>query len=105
MDDICSGADTLKGAQELQRDLIQSLKGCRLELKKWSSNTSELLEGIPIKDCASGSMAFEDEKFVVQVLSIKCKPGKDYLGFDFGSIQFVFTKRGVLSVIARIFDH
>lgn len=104
MDDICSGANSLKEAQELQQDLVQSLRSCGFELKKWSSNTPELLKGIPWEDCASGSMSFEDDKLIVQVLGIKWKPEVDQLGYDFSSIQFVFTKRGVLSVIARIFD-
>lgn len=49
-------------------------------------------------------MSFEDEKLVVQVLGIKWKLDEDYLDFDFSLILFVFTKRGVLSVIARIFN-
>lgn len=104
MDDICAGADTLEDARELQSNLVQVLNKHGFELKKWSSNTHELLVGIPSEDCASGSMLFEGEKVAIQVLGLQWNPGEDSLGYDFSSIPFVFTKRGVLSVIARIFD-
>jgi len=104
MDDICTGADTLKDALELQRNLIKILGKHGFELKKWSSNTRELLADIPSEDRTSGSMTFDGEKVAIQVLGLQWNPGEDSLGYDFSSIQFVFTKRGVLSVIARIFD-
>lgn len=40
----------------------------------------------------------------MQVLGLKWNPDEDSLGYDFSSIKFMSTKRGVLSVIARIFD-
>lgn len=49
-------------------------------------------------------MAFEEPKTTVQILGLKWDSDEDSLGYDFSSIQFVLTKRGVLFVIARIFD-
>lgn len=74
------------------------------ELKKWSSNTPALLEGIPKEGRVSDSLSFEDEKSTVQVLGLNWRPAEDSLGYDLSEIKFVYTKRGVLSVIARIFD-
>lgn len=48
-------------------------------------------------------MTFEEENLTVQVLGLKWNPDEDWLGYDFSSIKFISTKRGVLSVIARIF--
>jgi len=104
MDDICTGAETLVEAQKLQRSLIKTLADHGFELKKWSSNSKELLKRIPKEDRASGSLSFDEEKSMVQVLGLKWKSDKDTLSYDFSSIKFVFTKRGVLSVIARFFD-
>lgn len=104
MDDICTGAETLDEALRLQQDLVKTLMSYGFELKKWSSNTSALLEGIPKEDRASDSLSFEDERSTVQVLGLSWRPEEDSLGYDFSEIKFTYTKRGVLSVVARIFD-
>ncbi|KAF0754056.1 Uncharacterized protein FWK35_00018224 [Aphis craccivora] len=104
MDDICTGAETLDEALRLQQDLVKTLMSYGFELKKWSSNTPALLEGIPKIDRASDSLSFGDEKSTVQVLGLSWRLEEDSLGYDFSEIKFTYTKRGVLSVVARIFD-
>jgi len=104
MDDICTGAETLDEAYKLQQNLIKSLANHGFELKKWSSNSKKLLKRIPKEDRASGSLSFDDERSIVQVLGLNWESNEDTFRYDFSSIKFVFTKRGVLSVIARIFD-
>jgi len=104
MDDICSGAATLQEANELKCNLVKTLENHGFELKKWSSSTPELLEGVPREDCASGTRSFDDEGTVIRVLGLNWNSEEDSLGYDFSSIKFVHTKRGVLSVIARIYD-
>lgn len=98
MDDICTGAATLEEADELKHNLVKTLENHRFELKKWSSSTPELLEGIPREDCASGTLSF-DEGTVTRVLGLNWNSEEDSLGYNFSSIKFVHTKRGVLSVI------
>ncbi|XP_060846073.1 uncharacterized protein LOC132925721 [Rhopalosiphum padi] len=104
MDDICTGAATLDEARELKHNLVKTLENHGFELKKWSSSTPEFLEGIPEEDCASGTLSFDDESTVIRVLGLNWNSEEDSLGYDFSSIKFVHTKRGVLSVIARIYD-
>jgi len=104
MDDICTGAATLDEARELKRNLVKTLENHGFELKKWSSSIPELLEGIPEEDCASGTLSFDDESTVIRVLGLNWNSEEDSFGYDFSSIKFVHTKRGVLSVIARIYD-
>ncbi|XP_025204843.1 uncharacterized protein LOC112601423 [Melanaphis sacchari] len=104
MDDICTGAATLDEAGELRHNLVKTLENHGFELKKWSSSTPELLEGIPGEDCASGTLSFDDEGTIIRVLGLNWNSEEDSLGYDFSSIKFVHTKRGVLSVIARIYD-
>ncbi|KAF8789546.1 hypothetical protein HNY73_007477 [Argiope bruennichi] len=43
IDDSVPGAATLEAAQELQTHLIQMLQTCGMELHKWTSNSSELI--------------------------------------------------------------
>uniref|UniRef100_A0A2S2PC00 Uncharacterized protein n=1 Tax=Schizaphis graminum TaxID=13262 RepID=A0A2S2PC00_SCHGA len=104
MDDICTGADTLDEALRLQQSLVKTLMSHGFELRKWSSNTPALLERIPEEDRMSGSHSFEDERSTVKVLGLNWSPEEDVLGYDFSEIKVTYTKRGVLSVIARIFD-
>jgi len=104
MDDICTGAETLDEALRLQQGLIKTLRSYGFVLKKWSSNNPALLEKIHNEDRMSGSLSFEDEMSTVKVLGLNWRPEEDSLGYDFSEIKFTYTKRGVLSVIARIFD-
>lgn len=105
MDEICLGADMFNPAWSNNKIFLQSLKSCNFELKKWSSNISRANERYIIKkNRTSGSISFEGEKLAVLDFDIKWRPYGDFLGFDFSSIQFAFTKRGVLSFLVRIFD-
>jgi len=78
MDDICTGADSIKEAQTLQDDLISILSQFGLELKKWASNSPQLLEKIPSEDRAAGSLPFNiDQSPQVQILGMKWNPDVD----------------------------
>jgi len=105
MDDICTGAGYISDAQTLQSDLITILGQFGLELKKWASNSSQLLDKIPSEDRATGSLPFNDDNSPqVQVLGMKWNPDDDTFNYNVSSTKFVSSKRSMLSVIARIFD-
>lgn len=48
MDDICVGAESLEAAQVLPTNLIRLLGRSGLDLKKWASNSSELLSNLKL---------------------------------------------------------
>eukprot|EP00102_Acyrthosiphon_pisum_P016958 XP_008188118.1 PREDICTED: uncharacterized protein LOC103310712 [Acyrthosiphon pisum] len=76
VDNICIGADSVEGALKFQSSLQCILEKSGLELKKWSSNTPDILSSVPAAiGCA-----------------LRFQPSP------------VFTKRGMLSTVARIFD-
>jgi len=105
MDNICMGANSIKDALTLQRDLISFLGQFGLELKKWASNSPQLLENIPLDNRAAGSLPFNDDNSLqVQVLGMKWNPDSDNFSYKFGVTKVVSSKRSMLSVIARIFD-
>jgi len=107
MDDICTGADSVEDAQILQYNLTSMLNQFGLDLKKWASNSLELMKNIPLEDRAVGvgPLPFKDENAPqVQVLGMKWNPDDDFFSYDVSSTKFVSSKRSMLSVIARIYD-
>ncbi|KAF0706113.1 Uncharacterized protein FWK35_00038350, partial [Aphis craccivora] len=52
VDDICVGGDTVAETISLQYELINVLKRSGMSLKKWSSNTIEVLKQVPPEDRA-----------------------------------------------------
>ncbi|XP_008179923.1 uncharacterized protein LOC103308408 [Acyrthosiphon pisum] len=105
MDDICTGADSIQEAQALKDNLISILSQFGLELKKWASNSPQLLENIPSEDRAVGSLPFNIESSPqVQILGMKWNPDVDTFNYNVSSVKFVSSKRSMLSVIARIYD-
>jgi len=106
VDDICVGADSTDDVLALQRDLTSVLSRSGLELKKWSSNCPAVLDAVPASARATGPLPFDSSNGCgVKVLGLQWKPGEDSFGC---ALQLdsspIFTKRGVLSLIARIFD-
>ncbi|KAF0704916.1 Integrase catalytic domain-containing protein, partial [Aphis craccivora] len=103
MDDICIGTDSLEAAKILQSDLIKVFARSGLQLKKWASNNSELLAHLPTEDCSRAPLTF-DQDDASPVLGMRWNHGKDYFSFSPNNFKMILTKRGVLSMIARIFD-
>uniref|UniRef100_A0A2S2NNC8 Integrase catalytic domain-containing protein n=1 Tax=Schizaphis graminum TaxID=13262 RepID=A0A2S2NNC8_SCHGA len=103
VDDICVGADSEEAAVELQSALIAVLGRAGLELKKWSSNTHSILNNVPPEDQANGTLPF-DEGDGIKVLGLRWSPHDDAFTYGFQNEKLVATKRGMLSLIARIFD-
>jgi len=103
MDDICVGAESLEAAKTLQSNLINTLARSGLELKKWASNTPELLEHLRPEDCSGNPLAFEQNE-ATHVLGMRWNHDQDYFSFSLNNFKMIPTKRGVLSMIARIVD-
>ncbi|KFM77752.1 hypothetical protein X975_01402, partial [Stegodyphus mimosarum] len=97
MDDVLCGAATLKEAKELQRQLIAILQRAGMHMHKWCANHSEL------------SLNREEYNFSdpveTKTLGVSWKPIKDCFSFRVKvELSAAYTKRCVLSSIARIFD-
>ncbi|XP_025193669.1 uncharacterized protein LOC112593492, partial [Melanaphis sacchari] len=103
MDDICVGAESLEAAELLQSNLIKTFARSGLQLRKWASNTPELLCHLPPEDCSRDPLTFDQED-ASQVLGMRWNHGKDYFSFRTNNFKLILSKRGVLSMIARIFD-
>ncbi|GFU90436.1 uncharacterized protein TNCV_3948661 [Trichonephila clavipes] len=79
MDDIVSGASDLETAQQLQSQLKDALQSCGMNLHKWSSNSSELLNSSLSSDVEHSFST--DIDLSVKTLGISWKPFEDCFAF------------------------
>lgn len=105
VDDICVGADTEQEVLILQSNLLTVLKGSGLELKKWSANTSSVLNAIPADSRGLGPLPFDmNDGYSTKMLGIEWHPDRDNFCCALRPDPTPgFTKRGILSLVARIF--
>ncbi|XP_054259448.1 uncharacterized protein LOC128984179 [Macrosteles quadrilineatus] len=104
VDDIVTGADTVDEAKNLQNQLIQLLNRGHFELRKWTSNSPELLQSLP--DTHKDSPVFlentPDPHF--SILGLHWSPDSDNFSFHLNLPPKTLTKRHVLSLVAKIYD-
>ncbi|GFU60803.1 reverse transcriptase domain-containing protein [Trichonephila clavipes] len=103
MDDIVSGTPDLETAQQFQSQLKDALQSCGMNLYKWSSNSPELLNSSLSSDVEHSFSS--DIDLSVKTLGISWKPFEDCFVFKVSvSAKHIYTKREVLSVIAKLYD-
>ncbi|XP_045462357.1 uncharacterized protein LOC123672321 [Harmonia axyridis] len=106
IDDVCSGCSSLEEAKLIRDQLINILnRGC-FELRKWASNTPLLLDDLPIeyRYNNNSSISFDDENSCIKVLGLRWQPSLDAFIYTIDSTVVGYTKRQILSDIAKIFD-
>jgi hypothetical protein len=107
VDDFISGAHTIELAIKKQEELREVLQQYGLVIRKWSSNSPEALSGIEsnLKETLT-ELTFEEEEFR-KTLGVYWAPKGDFFSFctsNFNIKNQKFTKRTVLSLIARLYD-
>ncbi|XP_075163325.1 uncharacterized protein LOC142235960 [Haematobia irritans] len=106
VDDIISGSDNLSDASKLQKDLCALLNKGGCNLRKWVTNSQELLAAIPF-DCRDPSISidFDRNNNVVKTLGIQWNTSDDTFSIrvNFDERES-FSKRSILSESARIYD-
>lgn len=70
VDDILVGAETLADTANLRGELIELLNVAGFELKKWSSNRTELLSGIPEEDREPTLLLTDPDSRTVHILGL-----------------------------------
>lgn len=105
VDDVATGAECEETALQLQMNLITVFNRGKFELRKWSSNSEALLENIPPDHRQTDSVTFDDPgSDYTKVLGLKWEPKPDTLAYQYLPNAVCFTKRAILSEIARIYD-
>ncbi|GFY01021.1 uncharacterized protein TNCV_1364261 [Trichonephila clavipes] len=98
MDDVLCGADSLMEAKALKNQLSGILKKGGIELHKWGSSHLELASNI------LGDYEFENP-IETKTLGVSWKSQDDCFIFKIAvELKDSYTKRCVLSTIARLFD-
>lgn len=106
VDDICTGANSVDEAMVLRDELIEILRSGGYELRKWLSNSPDLLAGLPDEHQQEPHL-FEntDNPHMLSILGVQYRPVQDLFTYRVQvETQKVWTKRLVLSTVARTFD-
>ncbi|XP_055622597.1 uncharacterized protein LOC129766156 [Toxorhynchites rutilus septentrionalis] len=110
MDDVITGAEHLDDAVNLRIQLEKMMMKGGFKLRKWASNNSKVLEGIP-EDNLAIRVTEEvdlDPDPAVKTLGLIWMPNSDTLKLKINiptmSDNVTLTKRRVLSIIATLFD-
>lgn len=106
VDDVFAGGFTMEQAQTLKQQTINCLRSGGFELRKWATNTPEIITDIPIEHREiKNELNLHDENSI-KTLGIYWQPSDDHFHFkiNFDINVKIITKRSVLSTIARLFD-
>lgn len=77
VDDCIYGADSIKEAITVKAQVLDALKGAGFHLRKWSSNSSQILEDLTETDKEKNNILDFDDKFCVKTLGIQWSPEMD----------------------------
>ncbi|XP_026467880.1 uncharacterized protein LOC113371474 [Ctenocephalides felis] len=106
IDDVVTSIDSLDSAKTICESLQTILSSGGFELKKWESNNFNLRKLFPDSDVQNKHFSksiFETESST-KLLELKWNPLSDNVSFEIKLTWRKWTKRQLLSVIARIWD-
>lgn len=99
MDDLMTGAESVKETKNLRSELTESLQKGGFELKKFISSNPAVLEDLPESQLETSS-----QKQIYKILGMMYDSSEDVFMFQSSDFTSEVSKRSVLSFIARIFD-
>ncbi|KAI5641696.1 pao retrotransposon peptidase domain-containing protein [Phthorimaea operculella] len=104
MDDVCFSTQSVAKARAVSAQLIGMFAAGGFDLMKWSSNSKELLSSLPADYLHPQAVEFSSGE-VHKVLGIQWDYYTDTFRFTVSPFKVAPpTKRGMLSVIARLWD-
>lgn len=106
VDDALAGAHDVSLAIKARDQLRLALSSAGFSMKKWTSNDERILQGLPLDHLLSENFLEIDEESTAKTLGIRWNAKLDQFYFTTSPIPLkdCFTKREVLSVIAKLFD-
>ncbi|XP_065072720.1 uncharacterized protein LOC135697066 [Ochlerotatus camptorhynchus] len=106
VDDLLIGAATREEAKQKRQQITEMMKRGGFEIRKWASNDREVLDDIPPEDRAVSVVHTVDSQETIKTLGVQWQHREDLFTFKASDdpIKECFTKREVLSTIAKIFD-
>ena len=114
VDDFLGGALDVDAAHQLKTDLTQSLSKVCMPIRKWASNSKELLARIPEEDRETATVEVAKEEQGVKTLGIAWNTERDKFVFTvpaalkrhavFKALNPKITRRKLLSATATVYD-
>lgn len=106
VDDFISGSDTIQEAHALQSDMVNLFRRGGFNLRKWSSNATQVLDDIPSTQREGANCLDVCRDDMIKTLGIMWHTFDDKFHFIVKpSVKpSKFTKRTLLSDVAKLFD-
>jgi hypothetical protein len=105
VDDLLSGASSLDVALQTQAQLLELTRRGGMDLRKWSSNCSQVLEALPLELRETQVPLKIDQDDVIKTLGLRWNPGTDEFSFKVHLLPLsAVTKRNLLSETCKVFD-
>lgn len=103
VDDALFGADSVQGSLRLKEELVALLAKGQFVTHKWKSNSPDFLRHSA--EPSSGEVSLSKDDFqCTKILGMSWNPVEDVFFYEVKPPGNVVTKRGILSVIARLYD-
>ncbi|XP_055542601.1 uncharacterized protein LOC129728208 [Wyeomyia smithii] len=105
VDDILTGASSEAEAKNLRLQLTEIFAAGGFHLRKWASNSAEVLEGVPDADLEVKIPIDGNPNSTIKALGMQWQPCSDEFHFSYQPTEILqSTKRIILSQIASLFD-
>lgn len=105
VDDILFGANEIAASQKTREQLVALLRLGRFQLRKWASNSAELLSDINAEGHGLACSKILASNENVKILGVAWSPLKDAFQCHVMFSEIVpITKRSILLVIAKLYD-
>lgn len=106
IDDLMTGAETIDECKMLQSQNSMVLQSAKLPLRKWCSNSAEILKSVEAAENEPLFIIKIEADEIVKSLGLCWKPTQDVLGYQaiMPAKSPKCTKRILLSDLNRIFD-
>ena len=104
MDDYLDSADTVEKAVQRAKEVDDILKNGDFHLTKWLSNNSKFNAQFQQSSGGRDKVELGQSDAETKILGVCWKPKTDQLTFVITKPDLTYTKRGLLSLIAGVFD-
>ena len=107
VDDALPSIDDELAGVQLASDMVKLLERGGFHLRKFSSNSKEVLGSLPSSERAKPDLDLDldlDGLPVERALGLRWYTETDELGFDIRSLDRADTKRGILSTVCSLYD-
>ncbi|VDI63376.1 Hypothetical predicted protein [Mytilus galloprovincialis] len=106
VDDCLCSTDTEEGAISLIKNVTELCKEGGFNMTKWTSNSQNVVQSIPEKDCARNIEEWNcgDDSLTDRALGVYWYIKDDKLGFHINIKEKPSTRRGILSIVSSIYD-